>query len=65
MIERNPMDDVERPTAHKKEVEIFEPDGYEKILNRVQSTRYYALVVFAGGAGCRRGEQLTLQWPDI
>jgi integrase len=64
-IERNPMDDVERPTAHKKEVEIFEPDGYEKILNRVQSTRYYALVVFAGGAGCRRGEQLALQWPDI
>jgi integrase len=64
-IECNPMDDVDRPKADKKEVEIFEPDGYEKILNRVQSTRYYALCVFAAAAGCRRGEQLALQWPDI
>jgi integrase len=64
-IPNNPMDNVDRPTAHKKEVQIFEPDGYEKILNRVQGTRYYALVVFAAAAGCRRGEQLALQWPDI
>jgi hypothetical protein len=54
LIERNPMDDVERPTAHRKEAHFPEPDEYEKYLNRVQGTRYYALNVFAAAAGCRR-----------
>jgi integrase len=65
IIERNPMAEVERPSAQKKEVEIMEPDEYERYLNRVQGTRYYALSVFAAASGCRRGELLALQWPDI
>jgi integrase len=65
LIERNPMDDVDRPTAHRKEAHFPEPDEYEKYLNRVQGTRYYALSVFAAAAGCRRGELLALRWPDI
>ena len=64
-IERNPMDDVDRPSAHKKEIDFIQPDDYEKFLNRVQGTRYYALSVFAADCGCRRGEQLALTWPDI
>jgi integrase len=64
-IERNPTTGVVRPSAHKKELESIQPDGYEKYLNRVQGTRYYALGVFAADCGCRRGEQLALQWPDI
>jgi integrase len=65
LIERNPMGDVERPTAHKKEVQIPDPDEYEKFLDRVQGTRYYALSVFAAASGCRRGELLALKWADI
>jgi integrase len=65
LIERNPMHDVERPTAHRKEAHSPEPDEYEKLLNRVQGTRYYALAVFAAASGCRRGELLALQWRDI
>lgn len=65
LMERNPMEDVERPTAHKKEVQIPEPDEYEKFLDRVQGTRYYALSVFAAASGCRRGELLALKWADI
>ena len=64
-LERNPMEDVERPAAHRKEVEIIEPDEYEKYLNRVQGTRYYAMSVFAAASGCRRGELLALRWSDI
>jgi hypothetical protein len=37
-IERNPMDDFERATVHKKEVQIIEPDAYEKYLNRARDT---------------------------
>jgi integrase len=64
-IERSPMEDVELPTVHKKEVEIPQQDEYEKYLNRVRGTRYYAMSVFAAASGCRRGELLALQWPDI
>jgi integrase len=65
MIERSPMGDVQLPTAHKKEVEIPQQDEYEKYLNRVRGTRYYAMSVFAAASGCRRGELLALRWPDI
>lgn len=65
LIEKNPMVDVDRPTAHEKEVQILEPEQYEAYLNRVQGTRYYALSVFAADAGCRRGELLALTWKDI
>jgi integrase len=64
-IERNPMAEVERPAARRKEVQIMEPYEYEQYLNRVQGTRYYALSVFAAASGCRRGELLALRWADI
>jgi integrase len=64
-IERNPMAEVERPAAHRKEVQIMEPHEYEQFLNRVQGTRYYPLAVFAAASGCRRGEILALRWADI
>ena len=64
-IERNPMAEVVRPAARRKEVEIMEPHEYEQYLNRVQGTRYYALSVFAAASGCRRGELLALRWADI
>jgi integrase len=64
-IESNPMVGVELPTVHKEEVEIPQPDQYEQFLNRVRGTRYYAMCVFAGASGCRRGELLALRWADI
>jgi len=65
IIERNPMEDVERPKTHEKEAQIPQIDDFEKLLNRVTGTRYFSFVVFAAAAGCRRGEQLALKWPDI
>jgi integrase len=65
LIPSNPMDDVDRPTAHKKEVQIPQADEYERFLDQVQGTRYYAFCVLAAASGCRRGELLALQWPDI
>jgi integrase len=68
LIERNPAKlkkPKKRGPAEHIEVKIMEPEEYERLLNRVQGTRYYALVVFAAASGCRRGEMLALQWRDI
>jgi integrase len=65
LITQNPMDDVERPAAHKKEVQIPQADDYERLLDQVQGTRYYAFTVLAAASGCRRGELLALRWSDI
>jgi len=65
IIDRNPMQDVERPKTHEKEVQIPKIDDFEKLLDRVTGTRYFSFVVFAAAAGCRRGEQLALKWSDI
>ena len=59
------MAKVDRPTAHKNEVEIPEPEEFEKFLDEVRNTRYYALSVFAAASGCRRGEMLALTWSDV
>src|SRR5262249_7185182 len=65
IIKRNPMEDVDRPSTYKKEVEIPQPEQFEKLLERVQDTRYYAFCVLAAASGCRRGEMLALEWSDI
>ncbi|WP_158750224.1 tyrosine-type recombinase/integrase [Acidobacterium sp. S8] len=65
LIESNPMEDVDRPAAHRKEVEILQLEDFERLLQRIRGTRYYAFCVFAADTGCRRGEQLALKWSDI
>jgi integrase len=65
LISDNPMQDVELPPAHDEEVELLQPDEFEKYLDRVQGTRYYALSVFAAASGCRRGEILALTRSDV
>jgi integrase len=65
LIDRNPMDKVDRPAAHRKEVEIPQADEYERFLDQVQGTRYYSFCVLAAASGCRRGELLALQWADV
>lgn len=64
-ITLNPMNYVDRPKTEKKEVQILEKYDFEKLLDRVRGTRYYAMVVFAADSGCRRGEMLALEWSDI
>jgi integrase len=64
-IARNPVEDVDRVSAAKREVTIIEPEEYEKSLERVRETRYYPLIAFAAASGCRRGEILALKWRDI
>jgi integrase len=65
LIESNPMPDVDKPSAQRKEVQIIEPEDYERLLNRVRDTRYYPFVVMAAATGCRRGELLALTWSDV
>ncbi len=65
LIESNPMSDVDRPKVQRKEVQILEPEDYEKLLDRVRGTRYFGFVVMAANTGCRRGELLALTWSDV
>jgi integrase len=64
-IGANPMDLVDRTPANKTEVQIPQADDYEKLLDVMQGTRYYAFAVMAAASGCRRGELLALKWSDL
>lgn len=72
MIDRNPMDKVERPKPRKDETKPQEAEAYT-----VQEVRYIlkalsgeplkwrALVRLLIDTGIRRGEALAIQWEDI
>ncbi len=64
-IRSNPMLDVKRPPAKRREVTVPETDQFERFLESIQNTRYYAFSVFCAASGCRRGEALALHWTDI
>ena len=65
LIESNPMSDVDRPKVHRKEVQILEPEDFEKLLNRTRGTKYFPFIILAAASGARRGELLSLTWSDV
>ena len=65
IIERNPMEFVDRPKVRRPEAEFLEADEYERLLNRVRDTRYYGMITFLAASGVRRGEALALRWSDV
>lgn len=72
MIERNPMDKVERPKPRKDEVKANVPQSYsppevQKIIAGLEREplKWQALVHLLIDTGIRRGECCALQWKDI
>ena len=72
MIDRNPMDKVERPKARKAEVKPQEAEAYSAqeiryIWNCLEQEplKWRALVRLLIDTGIRRGECCGLQWSDV
>ena len=72
MIDRNPMDKVERPKPRKDEVKADGPQSYtppevQKILAGLEQEplKWQALVHLLIDTGIRRGECCALQWKNI
>lgn len=72
MIDRNPMDKVERPKPRKDEIKSTEPEAYtaeevHKILTALEKEplKWQALVSVLTDTGIRRGECCALKWSCI
>lgn len=72
LVEKNPMDKVDRPRPRKDEVKETEVKAFtaselRHILNILsqEPVKWQALVWFLTDTGCRRGEAVGLQWSDI
>ena len=72
MIDRNPMDKVERPKTRKDEIKAAEPEAYtaeevQKILTALEKEplKWRALVHVLIDTGIRRGECCALKWSCI
>ena len=72
MIDRNPMDKVERPKPRKDEIKAAEPEAYtaeevQKILTALEkeTLKWRALVHVLIDTGIRRGECCSLKWSCI
>lgn len=63
----NIMNKVDRPRnlEGKKEMLIYTPEEFYKMLDHVSRHEYAVYFKFLYIAGCRRGEALALRWDDI
>jgi integrase len=53
------------PTVEAHEVEILSPDQVTAVLDALADHCLYPIASLALATGCRRGELLALQWPDV
>jgi integrase len=56
---------VRLPKLVKRDPAVLDKEKLQTLFTRARSTRLYPLVVTASATGCRRGELLALQWPDL
>ncbi len=64
---RHPMANkrVRLPKLPKRKPSVVVKEKFKALLDRAATTRYHAFIATATGSGCRRGELLALQWPDL
>ena len=56
---------VRLPKLPKRKPAVVDKEKLKALLDRARSTRLYPFIVLASATGCRRGELLALQWPDL
>jgi integrase len=66
-LPRNPPDDVDPPTASKRDVRPPEPAELTRLVDAAEAAqdRLAALRALAIYTGCRQGELLALGWTDV
>jgi integrase len=53
------------PKLPKRRPAVLDESKLRTLFDRARNTRLYSFLVLAAGTGCRRGELLALQWPDL
>jgi integrase len=56
---------VKLPKLPKREPAVVDKEKLKLLFDRARTTRLYPFIVLASATGCRRGELLALQWPDL
>lgn len=64
---KNVMKKVDHPRnlEGKKEMQIYSPDEFHRVIDCVERADYKMLFSFLYVTGCRRGEALAISWDDI
>jgi integrase len=66
LLKSNPMEGVELPPVPRREAKALDSGKVAWFLDAARSHySLYEILMFCAGTGCRRGEALALQWPDI
>ncbi|MDX2027174.1 MAG: tyrosine-type recombinase/integrase [Alphaproteobacteria bacterium] len=65
LILRNPADHIKSPRAKKVSITTLTVEQSAILLNAIQGTRLYWLVLLALTTGMRRGEILALRWKNV
>ncbi len=61
----NPVEAVNPPRVHQKEITILDDEDLAKLLRTAQSSRSYPVILLAATTGMRRSEVLGLRWRDL
>lgn len=67
LIKNNPMEGVKKPKVEQAEFEFYDEDEAKEVIAALyeESRRWRLLILGAMIGGCRRGELLGLEWPDV
>ncbi|SMF88191.1 Site-specific recombinase XerD [Paenibacillus uliginis N3/975] len=65
MIADNPAEDVDRPTARKKEMQVWTIEEAHQFLKVAAADPLYIVFLLALTTGMRQGEILGLRWKDF
>ncbi len=65
MIKDNPAELVKRPTAAKKEMEVWSLDESRQFLKASETDPLHIVFLLALATGMRQGEILGLRWQDV
>jgi integrase len=65
IIAKNPMKKVRKPRRPKRDPQVVDPKGFDRLLSDVAGTVLYAPIVVDAATGMRRGELCALSWTDL
>ncbi|HEY8416383.1 MAG TPA: site-specific integrase [Thermaerobacter sp.] len=65
LLPRNPADVVRPPRPEKREMQVLDPEGVQRLLEAARHRRLYVAILLAVTTGMRRGEILALRWEDV
>jgi integrase len=61
----NPMEGVDLPSPEPHEARVLDAEQMAWFMDAARRIGIYELLEFCAATGCRRGEALSLTWPDL